>query len=71
MVILHVVPLLIHKRPLMLLITISFGIRGIPNKWLESNLSQPKQFFSINGFDSDMSTITCGVPQGSVFLRFF
>ena len=70
MVILHVVPLLIRKRPLVLLITISFGIRGIPNKWLESNLLV-KQFFSINGFDSDMSTITCGVPQGSVFLRFF
>ena len=29
-------------------------------------MSERKQFVSINGFDSDISTITCGVPQGSV-----
>ena len=31
----------------------------------ESYLYELKQFVSINGFDSDMSTITC-VSQGSV-----
>ena len=38
-----------------------YGVRGIANKWLESYLSERKQFVSISGFDSDMSTITSGV----------
>ena len=30
-----------------------YGISGIANKWFESDLSECKQFVSINGFDSD------------------
>ena len=43
-----------------------YGIRGMRNKWFESYLSEQKQFVSINGFDSDMSTITYGIPLESV-----
>ena len=41
-------------------------IRGLANKWFESYLASSKQFVSINGFASNTSSITCGVPQGSV-----
>ena len=37
------------------------------NKWFESCLANCKQFVSINGFVSSTSSITCGVPQESVF----
>ena len=43
-----------------------YGVRGISNKWFESYLTDRKQFVSINGFNSNISTITSGVPQGSV-----
>ena len=42
-----------------------YEIRGITNKWFESYLSERKEFVSVNGFDSNMSTIKCGVPQWS------
>ena len=42
------------------------GVRGISNKWFESNFTDQKQFVSVNGFNSNISTITSGVPQGSV-----
>ena len=43
-----------------------YGIRGLENKWFESYLANRKQFASINGFESSTSSITCGVPQGSI-----
>ena len=43
-----------------------YRIRGIANKWFEFYLSERTQFVSINGFDSDISTIKCDVPKGSV-----
>ena len=43
-----------------------YGIRGKANDWFKSYLSDRKQFVSINGFNSDLKNITCGVPQGSV-----
>ena len=43
-----------------------YGLRGISNKWFESYLTDWKQFVSVNGFNSNISTITNGVPQGSV-----
>ena len=42
-----------------------YGIRGKTYRWYESYISERKRFLSINGFDSDMSTIKCGLPQGS------
>ena len=44
-----------------------YRIRGIAKKWFECYLFERTQFVSINGFDSDMSTIKCGVPKGSVY----
>ena len=35
------------------------------NKLLKSYLSNRKQYVSINGCDSDVKDVTCGVPQGS------
>ena len=43
-----------------------YGIRGIANDWFKSYLSNRNQYVSINGFDSGLTTINCGVPQGSV-----
>ena len=43
-----------------------YGRHGLPNKWFESHLADHKQFVSVNGFESSTSSITCGVPQGSV-----
>ena len=43
-----------------------YGIRRISNNWFKSYLSNHKQFVSINGYDSGLAEIKCGVPQGSV-----
>ena len=42
-----------------------YGIRGIANNWFSSYLQNRTQFVSINGFDSNVNAICCGVPQGS------
>ena len=43
-----------------------YGIRGVSNDWFKSYLSNCNQYVSINGFDSGLTSINCGVPQGSV-----
>ena len=43
-----------------------YGIRGISNNWFKSYLSNRKQYVSINGYDSQLIEMNCGVPQGSV-----
>ena len=43
-----------------------YGIRGPINKWFKSYLTDRKQYVSILGFNSNISTIKHGVPQGSV-----
>ena len=43
-----------------------YGIRGASNDWFKSYLSNRNQHVSINGFDSGLTTINCGFPQGSV-----
>ena len=43
-----------------------YEIRGVSNDWFKSYLSNRNQYVSINGFDSGLTTINCGVPQGSV-----
>ena len=43
-----------------------YGICRVSNDWLKSYLSNRNQYASINGFDSGLTTINCGIPQGSV-----
>ena len=43
-----------------------YGIRGVSNDWFKSNMSNRNEYVSINGFDSGLTAITCGVPRGSV-----
>ena len=43
-----------------------YGIRGLPNNWFRSYLSNRKQYLEINGHKSSQQSITCGVPQGSI-----
>ena len=42
------------------------GVRGVSNDWFRSYLSNWQQYVSINGYDSGLTKINCGVPQGSV-----
>ena len=42
-----------------------YGLRGNINTLIKSYLSDRKQFVSINGYDSEIKDVTCGVPQGS------
>ena len=41
-------------------------IRRVSNDWFKSYLSNPPQYVSINEYESDLATLNCGVPQGSV-----
>ena len=43
-----------------------YGIRGVALSWFESYLTDRKQYVHLNGINSDIKNITCGVPQGSV-----
>ena len=39
---------------------------GLANEWFKSYLSNRKQYVPINGYDSNLADVKCGVPQGSV-----
>ena len=43
-----------------------YGIRGNVLNWFKSYLTDRKQFTFVNGTNSMVSEINCGVPQGSV-----
>ena len=43
-----------------------YGIRGVSNDWFKSYLSNRNQYVPINGYESGLAAINCGVPQGSV-----
>ena len=43
-----------------------YGIREFALDWFKSYLSDRKQYVHLNGVDTEMEGITCGVPQGSV-----
>ena len=42
------------------------GICGVSNDWFRSYLSDRQQNVSVNGYDSGLTKLNCGVPQGSV-----
>ena len=44
----------------------TFGIRGNALSWLKDYLSHRQQYVVYNGVSSDLLTIKCGVPQGSI-----
>ena len=41
-----------------------YGIKGTPLMWFQSFLSNRYKYVSINGENSNLMKITCGVPQG-------
>ena len=43
-----------------------YGIRGVSNDWFKSYLSNRHEYVSINGYESGLAAINCGVPQESV-----
>ena len=43
-----------------------YGIQGKSNDWVRSYLSSRTQRVSVNGATSEVSNVTCGVPQGSI-----
>ena len=43
-----------------------YGFRGVANQWFENYLQGRKQYVSIDGTNSELKEVDCGVPQGSV-----
>ena len=43
-----------------------YSIRGTANNWVKSYLDNRTQYCTFGGESSSKSTITCGVPQGSI-----
>ena len=41
-------------------------ITGVTNNWFSSYLQNRLQYVSVNGFNSKLEHIHCGVPQGSI-----
>ena len=42
-----------------------YGIRRVSPDWFKSYLYNRTQYVSINGYESGLAAISCGVPQGS------
>ena len=40
-----------------------YGIHGVLNDWFKSNLSNHNRYVSINGYDSGLTAVNCGVPK--------
>ena len=43
-----------------------YGIRGVSNDCFKAYLSNRNQYVSINGYESGLAAVNCGVPQGSI-----
>ena len=39
-----------------------YGIRGVSNDWFKFYLSNCNQYVSINGYESGLAALNCGVP---------
>ena len=44
-----------------------YGIRDIAKDWFTSYLPNRQEFVTVNGIESDLTSISCGIPQRSVF----
>ena len=44
----------------------NYGINGKNLRWLQSYLKNRKQYLNFNNKITNLSLITCGVPQGSI-----
>ena len=42
-----------------------YGVRGVVYDWFKNYLSGRFQYVSVNGVDSELTAVICGVPQGS------
>ena len=45
---------------------LKYGIRGNIFNWFKSYLSNRKQYVNWQGRNSEIETVSCGVPQGSI-----
>jgi len=43
-----------------------YRVRGPAHLWFKSYLTDKKEMVQINSIDSNLNTILCGVPQGSI-----
>jgi len=46
----------------------NYGIRGVAHDWFRNYLFGRYQCTSVNGVNSELSAITCGLPQGSALV---
>lgn len=44
----------------------SYGIRGVMHDWFRNYLTNRQLYTVVNNHSSDYTTMTCGIPQGSV-----
>ena len=46
-----------------------YGIRGVSNDWFKSYLSNYNQYVSINGYESGLCALNCGVLRSRICSR--
>ena len=44
-----------------------YGIKGIAKDWFTSYLTNRQQFVTVNGTESDLTSISCGIPRSNSF----